>query len=382
MRLLVDGVFFQIANTGIARVWATILPLLAQRGDFDITLLDRGRAPDLPGIRRMPFPTYTGTTAADSALLQTICDELAIDVFTSTYYTTPFRVPMALMLYDMIPELMRYDTISPLWTEKTLTIAYAQRFLCISHQTRADLLQLHPDIHPDRVQAVWCGIDRTAFYPRGVDEITAFRARNGLTRDYYIFVGNRGQARLNYKNGRLFFAALPHLLNADFDVVCVGGETDIDEALRASLPPGMGIQRLALSDDDLACAYGGATALVYPSLYEGFGLPPVEAMATGCPVITTARGSLAEVTGDAALHVEGTSIPEMAQALVRIRDPGLQAHLRKKGVARAALFDWAPMADALARQLHAVHAETRDGSRDAFWAEWERLRRIQAELEE
>ncbi len=105
-------------------------------------------------------------------------------------------------------------------------------------------------------------------------------------------------------------------------------------------------------------------------------------MASGCPVITTSRGSLAEVTSDAALHVEGTSVPEMAEALVRIRDPGLRARLREKGLARAALFDWAPMAEALARQLHAVHAETRDGSRDAFWAEWERLRRIQAELEE
>jgi len=382
MRLLVDGVFFQINSTGIARVWATILPMMAQRGDFDITLLDRGRAPEMAGVRRIPFPTYVGSRATDSALLQALCDDLAIDVFTSTYYTTPFRVPMALMLYDMIPEIMRYETTAPDWTEKTLTIAYAQRFVCISQQTRADLLHLHPDIPPDRVRAAWCGIDRTAFYPRSPAEIAAFRARHGLTRDYFVFVGNRGQARLNYKNGRLFFAALPHLMSADFDVLCVGGEHHIDADLRASLPPSMGIQRVSLSDADLACAYGGATALVYPSLYEGFGLPPVEAMASGCPVITTSRGSLAEVAGDAALLVEGTSVPEMAEALVRIRDPGLQDRLREQGLARARLFDWAPLADALSEQLLVAHAETRDGSRNAFWTEWERLRRIQAELED
>lgn len=118
-RLLVDGVFFQINDTGIARVWRTVLKILAASGRFEIFFLDRGRAPKIEGLHYIPFPRHLFLhCAADSLLIQKICDHYKIDVFTSTYYTTPVSTPMVLMVYDMIPELFDFNLTQRAWMEK------------------------------------------------------------------------------------------------------------------------------------------------------------------------------------------------------------------------------------------------------------------------
>ena len=105
MRLLVDGVFYEIDRTGIARVWSSILPRLARYAGLDIVMLDRGNCPSIAGIEKVDFPTYRthAYTAADSLLIDEVCKELRIDVFTSTYYTTPLTIPSVLVVHDMIP---------------------------------------------------------------------------------------------------------------------------------------------------------------------------------------------------------------------------------------------------------------------------------------
>jgi glycosyltransferase involved in cell wall biosynthesis len=96
-----------------------------------------------------------------------------------------------------------------------------------------------------------------------------------------------------------------------------------------------------VSDEDLPALYSGALAVVYPSLYEGFGLPPLEAMACGTPVITSSTTSLPEVTGDAAILVDPLSIDQIASAVVRMAaDRGLRADLSTRGLARAASYSW------------------------------------------
>jgi glycosyltransferase involved in cell wall biosynthesis len=172
------------------------------------------------------------------------------------------------------------------------------------------------------------------------------------------------------------------MTRVDFDVFCVGGEPQIEQAVRDSLPPGVNIQRVVLSDHDLSLAYAGAAALVYPSLYEGFGMPVIEAMASGCPVITTRHGSLAEASGDAALSISGTSVPEMVQALTHIQDPAVHADLRRRGIHQAARFRWEPMADAFYDMLTDVIDAGRRPETQAFLAEWQRLRHLQARVDE
>lgn len=110
-------------------------------------------------------------------------------------------------------------------------------------------------------------------------------------------------------------------------------------------------------------------------------MPVIEAMASGCPVITTHRGSLAEAAGDAALLVEGTSVAEMTAALSRVQDPAVQADLRARGLVHAARFRWEPMAELLLEQFHEVREAARAPAAQAFFAEWTRLRRLQADVD-
>ena len=380
-RLLVDGVFFQLNNSGIARVWRSILEILATDPEIEILFLDRGNAPIISNINYVPFPAYQVLdTAADSQLIQKICDTFHVDAFTSTYYTTPVTTPMVLMVYDMIPELFDFDMSHRIWMEKIASICYAQRYLCISENTRVDLLAMYPEIPAQQVSMAHCGVDTQTFRQREVVEVTAFRERHGLQRPYVLFVGSRVQHN-GYKNSGLFFEALSRMEDAEFDVFCVGGEPTVEPEILARLPSGVRCQRVSLSDDELALAYGGALALVYPSLYEGFGMPVIEAMASGCPVITTHHGSLAEAAGDAALTISGVSVDEMCAALVSVQDGAFRDALRQKGLAHVNAFRWTDMAQRFKQDLALLLTEARAGAYDNFFVEWKRIRDIQANVD-
>lgn len=381
INLLVDGVFFQLNNSGIARVWLSILKKIVHDTRFKIYMLDRGNCISIPGICYIPFPSYTCTYCpADSYLIQDICNTLHIDVFTSTYYTTPICTPMLLMVYDMIPELFDFDMSPRIWMEKSVSICYAQRYLCISENTRNDLLAIYPEIPSSHITMAHCGVDTSTFYESSPEAITEFCRKQKLDRPYFLFVGSRVQ-HLGYKNSALFFNALADMNEAQFDVFCVGGEPQIEQDILKTLPPGVRCKRVTLTDDELNLAYGGALALVYPSLYEGFGMPVIEAMASGCPVITTHHGSLREAAGDAALLISGSSVEEMRSALVQIQDPNLRDTLRKKGLLHAQQFRWEKMASELANNLEALVYEARSGAFNSFFAEWNRLRNIQANVD-
>jgi glycosyltransferase involved in cell wall biosynthesis len=338
-------------------------------------------------VTGIPFPTTSSPgrsvfnyCADDSILIQRICDHYAIDVFSSTFFTSPLGTPALQVVYDMIPELFGFDLRQSVLMEKEMAIAYSQRFLCISASTRDDLRSFYPEIPESKVSVAHCGVDAASFRVRGEDEVDTFRKAHGLERDFFLFVGSRVQHQ-GYKNSRLFFDAVAGMPDADFDVLCVGGEREVEAQILEALPAGVSCRRVVLSDGDLACAYGAAAALVYPSLYEGFGLPVIEAMAAGCPVITTRHGALRESAGDAALFIDGTEVAEMREALGRVRDPEVRASLRELGLRHAAAFRWEAMATRFAEDAMLLHHEAKAGEYDAFLASWTELRRLQAQVD-
>jgi glycosyltransferase involved in cell wall biosynthesis len=381
MRVLVDGVFFQLASTGTCKVWSSLLNRLASFDGISLFMLDRGGSPTISGVQLIDFPTYTMTyTAADSLLIQNFCDKLDIDVFTSTYYTSATTTPQVQIVYDLIPEVLGCDLSARAWKEKRLVLSYASHFACISKNTRDDLLRFYPSIDPSRAAVTYCGIDTETFNATASRDYPAFREKYKQKRPYFLLVGFREQHG-NYKNAQLVFDAIKKDKAADFDVICAGGERTINESWLRNLPSGLGIKRLDLSDTELAAAYSGALALVYPSLYEGFGLPVVEAMASGCPVITTHHGSLGEVAGEAAVVISGHDSYELLQALERIRRPCVRRGLIDAGLAQAAKFKWENSAQQFFELLLLVKSEYYNDGVKEFHRRWEKLRITQANVD-
>ena len=348
--IVIDGVFFQIGRSGIARVWQSLLALWAPTAfGRRLVVMDRARTiPRLPGIRYIDAPGLNyGDLEGDRRVVQDVCDELGAALFISTYYSHPLTTPSVAMVHDMIPEAMGFDMTQPMWRQKTMALAYAGSFIAISRSTARDLQRFL-----ERQVAVSVHYNGNDLAPVTAAEIADFRARHGIARPYFMTSGSRA----DYKNASLFFSAFARFGDArkDYSIVCTGGGT-LDDASRAAA--GDASVHVAIFDEhDLRCAYAGALALVYPSRYEGFGLPVLEAMACECPAITSTASSLPEVGGDAVLYIElgATEEDQTFELLQRVQRPEVRADLVARGLVQARKFSWQTMADGVAATLEAA----------------------------
>ena len=348
--IVIDGVFFQIGRSGIARVWGSLLQLWTGTPFGErLVVIDRARtAPRVPGIRYHDAAGLNyNDLEGDRRLVQDVCDEVGAALFMSTYYSYPLTTPSMAMVYDMIPEVMGYDLSTPMWRQKRQALAYAGSYTAISHSTARDLARFSDK--PVDVRVDYTGSD---FAPVSAEEVADFRRRHGIVRPYFMTSGSRA----DYKNAALFFAAFARFGEArkDYAIVCTGGG-QLDAASQAAA--GEASVHVAIFDDhDLRCAYAGALALVYPSRYEGFGLPVLEAMACECPVITANASSLPEVGGDAVLYIE-LGQDEQAQTfelLQAVQRPDVRASLVERGRVQARKFTWQTMADGVSAALQAA----------------------------
>jgi len=269
---------------------------------------------------------------------------------TNSYLTAWFSpIPTAPVVFDLVPFVDRANAQSRAARIERATIrpalARAAALPCISEATRQDLVRRFP-----RARA------KASVIPLAADEAFAHAvagdvpARHGLDRPYVLAVGTL-EPRKNLERLVAAWARLPATLRETHQLALVGPRGWSDEPiLRAAAEAGA--QLLGRVDDgELAALYAGCTAFAYPSLYEGFGLPVLEAMSAGAPVLTSNASSLPEVAGDAALLVDPRDTDAIAAALQRLlEDTALAAELRARGRERAAAFSW----DRTARETRAL----------------------------
>lgn len=378
--IVVDGVIFQLVqNTGIVRVWRAHFEEWLKSGfGRRVLLLDRGGAgPRLPGLPTRSIPPWDpDATAEDSLLLQRVCDEEGAALFVSTYYTTPIGTPSQMLVYDLIPERLGLDMTDPIWDEKRLAVEHASSYACISENTCRDLLELEPASRGKPAAVIPLGVADT-LRPASDGEVEQFRRAHRIERPYFLLVGDRRGVG-GYKNTQLLFRALSGWSElSGHEVVCVGGHPHIEPELRLAGPK-VRARRLSLPDEELRLAYAGAVALVYPSRYEGFGLPVAEAMACGCPVITTKLASLPEVAGDAAVYVNPDDPLSLREALDAVCDPNRRATMLAAGAIQASGFRWDRASAAFATALsQAASADTAEQGRARETA-WRVRREAQA----
>lgn len=341
-KILIDGVIFQIQkgwSAGISRMWSTILSEISQSElSRHILLLDRNlTSPNLPFIDRRIIKSYDQKNFEDDSLyLQDICDEEKASLFISTYYTYPENTHLALMLYDMIPEIKgTHDLSEAMWRAKSKAIEKASAFFSISTSTMNDFRKIFPQYQDKKVFVTL--LAAADLFKRNADEsINIFKKKYDILKPYFLLIGSRTL----YKNAILFFRAFSLIENkTDYEILCTGGAKQLEKTFTPFIK-GTKCYVHFLSDEELSTAYSGAIALVFPSQYEGFGLPILEAMKSGCPVITCRNSSIPEVAGDAALYIPENDVARMKEALISIQQPEVRNHYIQKGFENAQRFSW------------------------------------------
>lgn len=273
----------------------------------------------------------------------------SVDVFLATCLVAP-RLPrgkVVAIVYDLIP--LRLPALFPqrerFREELERVVRRSTTLIAISRRTRDDLIELL-GVNPDRVRVIYPGRG-DAFRPVPASEAAVVAGRYGIRGRYVLYLGALGphknvatllaayqRARLKGSlEARLVVAGSPHWgaeVLAVLETLRVRNEVTLTGPVPAV---------------DLPALYAGAECFVFPSRYEGFGLPVLEAMACGTPVITSNCGALPEVGGGASLLVDPEDPEALAAALCRVAgDPELRARLAAAGLAQAARFSWAQSA--------------------------------------
>lgn len=373
MRVAVD--FTAAAQTaGIGRyTWSLVHALIAQGPADDFTLMTPGNSTGQWRRLLAPSVKYRHLLLSERALtriwhrlrLPVFADLLAggADVFYAPDFALPplWRAPGVITVHDLsyrlfpdsYPEsLRRYlETVVP------RSVAQAQLVLVDSEATQRDLIAAY-DVDPAKVSVLYCGVD-PVFQPQDSQAAReAVAHRYGIDCPYFLSVGTI-QPRKNI--ARIIAAlrgavenGLPHHL------VHVGRPGWLHEPILAAPREHRVAERVHFltdvdADEDLATLYCGATAFVFPSLYEGFGIPVLEAMACGTPVITANISSLPEVAGEAAILVDPTDVEAIGEALAALAsDESVREQLIAAGKERAALFTWKRAAEELREHLTSV----------------------------
>lgn len=341
-QLFLDSTIFDLQpDGGISRYWYELVSNLALRyTDWDLTLFadpntsnNFGRkllevTSDLPNVQRRDYvPKQSGRFFGPR-----LSDSYKGFLWHSSYYRVPGRltIPQVCTVHDFIYQRYFSGAVAWLHSRKMrLAIMRAQQIICPSESTKRELLGFYPHIDDSRCHVVYHGVS------------AAFRQAGGTGPNpapaaYALFVGSRAR----YKNFRL--TVLSVKLVPDLHLYIVGGRTlSSDEIvmLNAHLA---GRYRVFESptDDMLRDLYQSATALAYLSRCEGFGFPPLEAMACGCPVIATGASSIPEVVGDAAILLTSEDPMVVAAALRAVQSPERRSQLMALGIQRAQRFSW------------------------------------------
>lgn len=278
-----------------------------------------------------------------------------VDLYHATHYVVPVLMPCrtVVTIHDII------HLLYPEFLPNRLAFYYAhhmirrslqrgERIITVSHNTRSDLMHYF-GIGGQKIDVVYNGIDDVFRQPLEDEDLRRWMRNLELDRPYFLFVGNP-KPHKNLDNVVKAYARALELAEFPHALVCVGDRSGVDSKVRQRAEQ-LGIaDRVMLlghvAQEALPAIYQGATLFLYPTLYEGFGLPVVEAMASNVPVLTSNTSALKEIASGYAELVNPLDVDRMAQAIVHcVGDADHRQNLRHKGLRRSQEFSWRKAAE-------------------------------------
>jgi glycosyltransferase involved in cell wall biosynthesis len=245
--------------------------------------------------------------------------------------------------YERYPENYSHWDLASLKQGIKNALKMADKIVSVSEFTKSEMVRIY-EIDPDRIRVIHLGCDHQFWRPIEPDQVKEFLIKHNLNLPYFIFIG-----RLSLKKNLLglirSYNAFRKKINRPFNLILVGSETfnnhEIEEEIKNS-PYGEEIKKMGwLPSADLPVLLSGAQAMVFPSIYEGFGLPSVEAMSCGCPVIASNSSALPEIISSAGLYADAHDVDGFADQMLKIiQDQNLRAELITKSLKRAEEFSW------------------------------------------
>lgn len=351
IRVALDVQIADVSQAGIGQFTAQLQDALRQRSDLEvISLRPKGKPRQLAIPQRFWW---------DQVVLPPLLRKTKVDVFLKSGFSVPVRsaVPTVAVLHDLaarrfpsqlhLPSAWFYGKFMP-WS-----LRFAARTVTISDFTRSEARALL-HLPADRLVTVIQGGDELAS-PQSDANDDAIVAHFVPAGKYILHIGTVEPRKNLAFLVRAFtrFAAI----HKDFNLLLVGKagwqSSDVDAAIRSS---GMAerIRRTgSVTDVEKRALLRKAALLAFPSLYEGFGLPPLEAMRSGTPVVASHAAAIKEIVGDAGILLEQYDEQAWAGAMSRVvDDQSVRANLRQRGIARARQFSWSAAAETFAKILH------------------------------
>jgi glycosyltransferase involved in cell wall biosynthesis len=303
--------------------------------------------------------TSKGYSVSEHFSIPRQMERLGVDLLHSPHYVLPLlcRKPAVVTIHDCIHLLF------PQYLPNRMALAYAKFMLgravhksalifTVSEASRHDILRFYPDADPERLYVVPNAIDEALLEEPDEEEMERVKERYQIRGRFVFYAGNIKP----HKNVDRLIAAFGQLKQMpghdDVKLLIIGDEISRHGSLRRSMEAAGVRQDVRffgfVPDRTLAALYRMASVFAFPSLYEGFGLPPLEAMACGTPVVTSKISSLPEVVGDAAILVDPYDVEDIAQGMARVLDDtALAADLVRRGKERVKHFSWERSARAI-----------------------------------
>jgi glycosyltransferase involved in cell wall biosynthesis len=381
MKIGINTYFFKFPASGSGQYLLHLLHALAEVDQHNsYILLDKQpfneMAGTLPTFRHIvtPVPRLARRNASIENLMweqftsPSAARNIGVDLLHVPYFAPPFfpRTPSVITIHDIIPLRMPQYRADPKMKAYLQLITRAARkatmIITVSQHAKQDMLDALK-LPAERIRVIYEAAGKEYHPISDTDVLSRVQARYGLHGRYILYLGGLDQRKNVLQLVRAFAQIYHQLGDPDLQLLIAGNP----DKSRGSLFPDprpvaadLGITSQIIyrfiEEEDKPAIYSGASVFVFPSLYEGFGLTPLEAMSCGTPVICSNRTSLPEVVGDAAINFDPDNIREMVQAIHSVlTNDQLQVDLRARSLKRASQFNWQKTA-----------AETIDVYREAF----------------